>query len=257
MSPRGWQRLLLAIVLIGLGALVVRETSPSGSSGTTAIGHAPSGVTVLAVVSIAPAIIAMAPDDRLSSGNSDALAAQVIEGVPADVLISADLKIPAALHGKGLAEVPVVIGHDRLVVITPAGNPARIHSVSDLQQHGVRLVIGTAGSPIGRYTRAALAKLSLSGALRNVVSNAPDASTITTDVVLGDATAGVVYQSQAQGLGTKVKVIGIPAAAQPVINDSAVALVYAPHPAAAAAFVAYLLGPNGQAYLRRYGFLAP
>jgi len=257
MSIRGAVRLLAVAVLIGLGAIIVRATSPSTRSVSTSIGHAPSGVSVLVASPLAPVVTEMAPADRISSGNADALAAQVIEGVPADVLVAADIATPLALHAKGLVGVPVVIAHDQLVIITPPGNPARIHSVADLAKPGVRLVIGSPESSIGRETRQMLARLGADGALSNVVHEASDAATITTSVVLGNADAGVAYASQAHALGDKVQRVAIPAPGQPVISDTAAVLMNAPHPASALAFVNYLRGPNGRAYLRRFGFLVP
>jgi molybdate transport system substrate-binding protein len=257
MSVRGALRLAAVAVLIGVGAIIVRATSPSTSSASLSIGHAPSGVSVLVASPLAPVVAEMAPFDRISSGTADALAAQVIEGVPADVLVVADSATSVALHAKGLTGSPVVIAHDRLVIITPPGNPARIHSVADLAGRGVRLVIGGPGSAIGRYTRQALAQLGVGAALANAVQQAADAATITTAVVLGDADAGVAYASQAHALGAKVHVVSIPTSAQPVISDTAAVLANAPHPASALAFLGYLTGPNGRAYLRRFGFAVP
>ncbi len=257
MSVRGALRLAAIFVLIGVGAIIVRVTSPSTTSASTSIGHAPSGVSVLVASPLAPVVAAMAPVDRISSGNADALAAEVIEGVSADVLVAADTATPTALHARGLTGPPVVIAHDELVVITPPGNPARIRSVADLTKPGVRLVIGSPESSIGRDTRAMLAQLGADAALSNVVREAPDAATITTTVVLGDADAAVAYASQAHALGNKVHTVPIPASAEPVISDAAAVLTNAPHPAAALAFLAYLSGPNGRAYLKRFGFSVP
>jgi len=257
MSVRGAVRLVAVAVLIGLGTIIVRATSPSTSSTSPSIGHAPSGVSVLVASPLAPVVAEMAPFDRISSGTADALAAQVIEGVPADVLVAADSATADALHAKGLTGPPAVIAHDRLVIITPSGNPARIYSIADLARPGVRLVIGSPGSAIGRYTRQALAQLHASAALGNAVQQAADAATITTAVVLGDADAGIAYASQAHVLGAKVHVVSIPTSAQPVISDTAAVLANAPHPASALAFVGYLTGPNGRSYLRRFGFAVP
>jgi len=250
-------RLAAVAVLIGAGAIVVRATSPSTNSASTSIGHAPSGVSVLVPSSLAPVVMQMAPADRISIGNTDALAAQVLEGAPADVLIASDDAPAIALYAKGLTGPPVVFAHDRLVVITPPGNPARIHTVADLARPGVRLVVGSADSSIGRYTRDAFAQLGLDAALANVVREAADAGTIPNPVVLGNADAAVVYASQAQALGKKVRTVAIPASVQPVISDTAAVLTAAPHPLQAAAFVRYLTGPNGRAYLQRFGFHVP
>lgn len=257
MSLRGVVRLVVAAVLIGAGAIIVRATSPSATNASVSIGHAPSGVSVLVASPLAPVVMQMAPADRISTGSGEVLAAQVIEGAPADVLIATDTATPFALHVKGLIGAPVVIAHDRLVVVTPPSNPAHIRSVADLAKPGVRLVIGSADSPIGRYTRLALAQLGDDAALGNVVHQASDAATVTTSVVLGNADAAVVYASQARALGARVHVVAIPASDQPVISDTAAAVTDAPRPLLAAAFLRYLTGPNGRAYLRRFGFSVP
>ena len=257
MTRRDIARFAAIAALIAAGAILVRATSPSSSSPSTAIGHAPSGVAVLVASPLAPVLMQMAPADRISIGTGDALAAQVIEGAPADVLIATDLATPIALHAKGLTGTPVVIAHDRLVIITPPGNPARIHTVADLAKPGVRLVIGSADSPIGRESRAALHQLGADGALANAVRTPADAGALATAVVLGDADAAIVYATQAMALGRKVRTVSIPASAQPVINDTATALAAAPHPLLAAEFLRYLAGPNGRAYLERFGFSVP
>ncbi len=257
MSRRDLIRLGVVAVLIGAGAIIVRATSSSASSASTAVGHAPSGASVLVASPLAPVVMQMAPADRISIGSAETLAAQVIAGAPSDVLITTDAATAQALQSKGLTGAPVVIAHDRLVVITPPQDPARIHSVADLAKPGVRLVVGSPDSPIGRDTYAALAHLRATGALGNVVREAPDAGVITTAVVLGNADAAVVYASQAQALGGRVRTVSIPESAQPVISDTAAVLTAAPHPRVGAAFLRYLTGPNGRAYLQRFGFSVP
>jgi molybdate transport system substrate-binding protein len=256
-SRRDLVRLAAVAVLIGLGAMIVRATSPSANTASTAIGHAPSGVSVLVTSSLAPVVMQMAPADRISIGTADALVGQVIEGAPADVLIAADAATALALHAKGLTGPPVVIAHDQLVVITPPGNRARIHSVADLAKPGVRLVVGSPESSIGRDTREVLAQVGADAALANVVREAPDAGTITTSVVLGNADAAVVYASQARALGKTVRTVSISSSTQPMIGDVAAVLTGAPHPLPAAAFLRYLTGPNARAYLQRFGFSVP
>ena len=144
-----------------------------------------------------------------------------------------------------------------LVMITPPGNPARVRSVADLARPGVRLAIGAADSSIGRATRAALAQLGAEAALANIVREAPGCGG---DDDIGRARrcrCGIVYASQAHALGKRSIRSPIPASAQPVISDAAAVLVSAPHPASAQAFLAYLIGPNGRAYLSQFGFSVP
>jgi len=141
-SRRDLIRLVVVAVLIGVGAIIVRATSPSANSASTAIGHAPSGASVLVASPLAPVVMQMAPADRISIGSAEALASQVIAGAPSDVLITTDAATALVLQSKGLTGPPVVIAHDRLVVITPPNNPGRIHTFADLAKPGVRLVVG-------------------------------------------------------------------------------------------------------------------
>jgi molybdate transport system substrate-binding protein len=77
-------------------------------------------------------------------------------------------------------------------------------------------------------------------------------------VALGEADAGIVYESDATGgAGSKVARVQIP----PEINVTAeypiAALADAPHSDDAVRFVAFVLSPRGRAILERYGLGAP
>ena len=72
-----------------------------------------------------------------SLGSSSALAQQVTEGAPADVLATADL----AEHGAGRRRrgaTPPSFATNELVLVTPADNPAGITSLDDLDRRPVR-----------------------------------------------------------------------------------------------------------------------
>ena len=88
-----------------------------------------------------------------------------------------------------------------VVLITPKGNPSRVRSVYSLRTGSRRLSVGTAGVPIGAYTRQILARLRLSSILRsNRVSLDPNVAAITSKVALGSADAGFVYVTDAQSV---------------------------------------------------------
>ena len=88
----------------------------------------------------------------------------------------------------------------------------------------------------------------------NVVSKEDNVGAIVTKVGLGEGDAGVVYMTDAKTSGT-VSTIEIPADANvPATYGGAVVRASA-NQDAAAAFLAWLTGPDGRAILASFGFL--
>lgn len=213
-----------------------------------------SKLVVLAASSLTLALPAYAPHERYSFGGSNQLAAQVSLGAPADVFLSANTRIPAQLHAKGLVGKPIVFTHNELVLIVPRSNPARIQHIADLQRAGIKLVVAAAGVPAGDYTRAVLTRLHLIGVLRRAVSQESDVREVVAKVALGEADAGFVYATDARSVRGKVATIAIPPRAQPSVAYAGAVIEASTHKAAALAFIRGLLTPAGQSLLRRYGF---
>jgi len=198
--------------------------------------------------------------DRLPSyqfAGSDQLAFQIQQGAPADVFLAASPKYPEQLYAQGLCSKPRVFATNTVVLIVPRANPARIHSVYDLQRPGIKLVIGAQGVPIGDYTRKLLANLGLSSVLNNVVSEEPDVKYVVAEVALGEADAGFVYRTDVEPIGTKVFRIGLPAAAQPTVQYEACIVHGTKRAKQAAAFVRELFSLRGRAALKAAGFGLP
>jgi molybdate transport system substrate-binding protein len=79
---------------------------------------------------------------------------------------------------------------------------------------------------------------------------------VLTKVAAGEADAGLVYRTDVSGR-TDVESI-VPDGAEAVVNlYPIVPLDSAASPDAAAAFIAYVLGPDGQSVLASFGFGAP
>ncbi len=226
-------------------------TSSSAESGATT---GPARATVLAAASLTEAFRSIDPGAAFSFGGSDQLAFQIEQGAPADVFASASPKHAEALHAKGLVDAPRVFATNRVVVIVPRANPAGIRSIRDLARPGVKLVVGDPSVPIGAYTRTALTTLGLDAALRNVVSQEADVKAVVAKVALGEADAGVAYRTDVGPAAERVTSLPVPAEAQPVVRYEIAVVRSAPHRAAAEAFVHRVLGPAGQAALRRSGF---
>jgi molybdate transport system substrate-binding protein len=213
-------------------------------------------LTVFAAASLTNVFPKIDHRQRYSFAGSNALAAQIRQGAPADVFASANTSIPQQLYAEGLVEKPVVFTRNALTLIVPRSNPARIHSVYDLRNRGVKLVVAAPGVPVGDYTRIVLHNLGLDDVAGNVVSNETDVREVLAKVALGEADAGFVYTTDARSVRGKVATIGIRWSAQPIVKYAVAVVKSSRHVAQARAFVAKLLRPWAQGKLRGAGFLA-
>jgi len=220
-------------------------------------GLAAAKLTVLAAASLTGVLPQIDKAPRYSFAGSDQLAFQIQQGAPADVYAAASPKYPDQLYAQGLVFKPRVFATNELVLIIPRANDAGIHSVYDLRQSGVRLVIGAQGVPVGDYTRKALAALGLSSVLKNVVSEETDVKGVVAKVALGEADAGFVYRTDALAARRDVAAIKLPQQAQPTIAYELAVVRSTKHLKAARAFVTRVLGNPGRLALARAGFGLP
>jgi molybdate transport system substrate-binding protein len=203
---------------------------------------------------------------RFNFAGSQQLAVQLEQGARADLFASADERWMKYVEEKSLLAGPArLFARNRLVVIVPASNPARIGKLQDLARRGVKTVIGAEAVPVGAYTRQMLANLAKAPGfpgdfdrkvLANVVSQEENVKGVVTKVQLGEADAGVVYVSDATGSGARhLRTFAIPDAQNVIAEYPMAPLASAEAPEAAAAFAELILSPDGQAVLRRFGLL--
>jgi molybdate transport system substrate-binding protein len=224
------------------------------ASSATAAGSSP--LTVFAAASLTNVFPKIDPAEQYSFGGSNMLAAQIEQGAPADVFASANMKLPSELHQAGLCSTPVVFTRNRLTVILPRKNPAHLKSIYQLTRKHVKIVIAAKGVPVGDYTLQVLTKLHMRKAvLRNVVSEETDVREVLAKVALGEADAGFVYRTDARVDAGKVRVLRIPARAQPNVRYGICTVSRTKNRTAAVAFVRRVLSPAGQKQLRLAGFL--
>jgi molybdate transport system substrate-binding protein len=161
----------------------------------------------------------------------------------------------------------VIFAYNRLVVILPAKNSARIERLENLARPGLKLVLAADAVPAGRYSRQVLRNLSgrpgfgpdyERRVLANVVSEEENVKGVVAKVQLDEADAGVVYRSDVTpGLAAKLRVLDIPAAVNVVPSYPIVVLSTARAPDAARAFVELVRGVEGRATLARHGLTPP
>lgn len=199
---------------------------------------------------------------RFSFAASSLLRTQIEQGAPADVFASADEQQMAPLVKSKLVFAPQVIARNRLALVVPAANPAKIASPLDLVRPGVRLVATSPAVPIGAYTETLLQRLGKSRGYpadfatkvaANVVSRDANVRAVLVRVELGEADAAFVYESDARS-SRRVRSIPLPAALNVEAEYPAAVLRRSRERPAAEAFLRFLLGPEGRRALKRAGF---
>lgn len=195
-------------------------------------------------------------------GGSQNLRTQIEQGAPADVFASANQEEMDALMTGSLVETsaPKIFLRNQLVVILPKNNPAGIVSLEDLSKPGLKLVLAAEEVPAGRYARQILENLNgLFGAdyqdkvLANVVSNEDNIRQAVTKVQLGEADASIVYISDAVAV-PELQRIEIPTEVNVIAEYLIAPLAESVLSELANSFIDYVLSPNGQAILEKWGF---
>ncbi len=196
---------------------------------------------------------------------SQALVTQLTEGAEADVFASASrAQMTNAVEAGVIEGEPEVFTRNRLTIVVPADNPAGIESAADLDNADIDLVLAAPEVPVGQYAREAACKMAadtatygdgfLEGFAANIVSNEDNVKAVLTKVQLGEAEAGIVYTTDVtDDVAAAVIQIEIPADVNVVANYP-IAPVTDGDTALAAAFISYVLGPDGQATLADFGF---
>jgi molybdate transport system substrate-binding protein len=144
-----------------------------------------------------------------SFAGSQSLAGQLIQGAPADVFASAH-HLPMQLVtqvGRVAADSARVFAHNRLAVVTPRANPARLPDIHDLAKPGYRLVLGSRATAVGLYALDLLAQgeqggylesLERAAVLENVACYGETPADVLDRVIRGDADGGIVFMSDYQ-----------------------------------------------------------
>jgi molybdate transport system substrate-binding protein len=220
---------------------------------------AAQALNVSAAASLRSVFPALTRSPHYNFAGSNALQRQIERGAPADVFASAEPQEAQALFRENLCARPRTFATNSLVLIIPRSNPGKVRSVYSLRSGGRRLAIGTAGVPIGDYTRLLLRRLGLSGVLSsNTVSDEPDVASITSKVALGSADAGFVYHTDALASRGRTTELRLPKFAQPAVRYQVCAVR---RPGAdtrgAQAFISRLRSNAGRSVLRHYGFGLP
>ena len=194
---------------------------------------------------------------------SSTLAKQITQGAPADLFLSASTAWMDYLDSREAIEPAsrVDLLSNRLALIVPANSdlrPALDDGRSLLAAvGGGRLAMGDpAHVPAGVYGQAALTSLGIWQDLADRTARAASVRAALALVERGEAVAGIVYRSDAQGRKT-VRLVGLfPADSHPAIAYP-LAVVRGRGSPATLAFARFLQGETAQATFRAHGFATP
>jgi molybdate transport system substrate-binding protein len=239
--------LLVTGLALALAGCSTPAPQPAGSAST---------VTVFAAASLTEVFTQIAAEFEqqhpafhivLSFGASSTLAAQIVEGAPADVFAAASPATMATVTdaGEGSA-TPVTFATNRLEIAVPVGNPGAVTSVKDFARPELLIAVCAVEVPCGVAAAQALA-----GIPASIDTYEQDVKAVLSKVELGEVDAGLVYVTDVLANG---KVDGIE-----LDNDIAVdyPIVTISRSDAARAFVDFVLSTRGQAILMAAGFGAP
>ncbi|MGO4299628.1 molybdate ABC transporter substrate-binding protein [Leifsonia sp. RAF41] len=262
--------LLTAATAVAIAAVAFTGCSSTTPSGTTAVASSTpttgvtGTVTVFAAASLTKTFTELGTEFEAAhpgahvafsfAGSSD-LVSQLSAGAPADVFASADqANMTKAENAKVIDGSPADFATNVLAIAVPPGNPAHVKSFADLASPSVKTVICAPQVPCGAAT-ATVEKST--GVTLTPVSQESSVTDVLGKVSSGEADAGIVYRTDVRGAGSKVESVPFPEAAT-TVNVYPIARVSdAPNPEGAAAFVAFVTGPEGRKALAAAGFGAP
>ena len=198
---------------------------------------------------------------RFSFAASSAIARQVEQGAPADIVVLADGEWMDYLAERRLI-APATRTNlltNRLALIAPAASKIRLtiargFALPQALGDG-RLALAAPEVPAGKYAEAALASLGVWNTVKDRTARGENVRTALQFVARGEAPLGVVYDTDAK-VEPRVRIVGLfPASSHPPIRYPAAMVVGGQ--ANAAALLAWLQGREARAIFARHGFTRP
>jgi molybdate transport system substrate-binding protein len=192
---------------------------------------------------------------KFNYNGSSSLATQITQAAPADVFASASPTNMKTVTDQSLASTtPKIFTRNQGEIMVEAGNPDHVTSLADLASTSLKVVTCAPQVPCGALATTVFKN---AGVTVKPVSQEQNVGGVVTKVTLGEADAGIVYVTDVKANGGKTTGVPIPAD-QNTITDYPIAEIKgAPNPTASAAFISYVLGPDGQQVLKSFGFMPP
>ncbi len=189
---------------------------------------------------------------ELSFGGSSGLAAQLMEGAPADVFAAASPETMATVVDAGLVSGdPVVFARNRLEIAVPPENPGGVEGLASLARPEFTVALCDLAVPCGAGAGEVFAAAGLMPAPDTLEQ---DVKAVLTKVELGEVDAGLVYRTDVLAAADQVDGIPFPEA-EAVLTDYPIAAL-APAGTEAEELVRWVTSESAST-LQEAGFVLP
>jgi molybdate transport system substrate-binding protein len=266
-----------ALIVVGAGLVAGLRDGGTSSGPDGALAPHPTSKQTLTVAAASDLKFALdelvkefrakhpGTDVQVTYGSSGNFLAQISNGAPFDVFLSADVAYPRELARQGLVSedgvFPYAVG--RLVVWVPKESPLQVETLGVkalLEPAARRIAIANPQhAPYGRAAEAALKNLGVHDAVKDKLVLGENIAQTAQFVQSGSADVGLI--ALALALAPTLKQEGryweVPLDAYPSLEQGGAILKQARDVELAKQFRDYLLGTEGKALLKRYGFFLP
>jgi molybdate transport system substrate-binding protein len=249
---RRWNR-VIALAGVALLSVTACATHPAPTK----------SITVYAASSLIKPFTAIGKDFEAANpgysvefvfAGSAELSNALTAGAAADVFAAGDpANMSVVAHAGELSDQPVPFASNRLVVVTPSGNPGHLTSFADLTRPGLRVALCSTQGACGTQTEMVERR---DGLDLRPVSTETTPSHVLEDVTSGRADAGVVFMTDVLDAGDKVSWFALPGEDDVVTSWIAV-LARSGESRAAEQFVKQVTGEGGTRILSDDGFSQP
>ncbi len=256
-------RVFVAVALVvGLSALFPGASGAATKPNTELTVSAAASLTDVFPV-IAAAFIKRYPDTEIkfNFAGSSTIMNQVMAGAPVDVVATAsESTMQIGVDSKQVLR-PLIFARNSMAIAVPAGNPANIKSLADLERGGLFLGVCDPVIPCGAAAVEIFAKNKLN---ITPVTRELDVRALLGKVISGDLDAGIVYITDVKAAGSQVEFVEIPVK-ENVMTTYPIATVTDPENVGdkqntelSNRFVNFVrFSTTSQAILRAFGFAKP
>jgi molybdate transport system substrate-binding protein len=238
-----------AVIRVAVVAVALMVSASCGSgSGALGVSAAASLTDVVDALESASGI-----DVDANLAGSSTLAEQLLDGFDADVFLTADATTMDRVAAAGLlADEPRVFASNRLVLVTPVGNPGGVTNLDDAADPALLVGVCAAAVPCGRLAAGEFAAAGVDPA---VDTEEPDVRALLAKVTAGELDLALVYATDAVAAGAGVEVIA--ESRLHLESTYEVGVLAAGDVTKARSFVAFLVGSSGRLILAAAGFGPP
>jgi molybdate transport system substrate-binding protein len=250
--------------------------APEPTAAPTVAPAANNELTVFAAASLTDAFKEIGQQFGAANGGatvtfnfagSDQLATQITQGAPADLFASANTKQMGVVIQAGdvVSGTERTFARNRLVVVFPKDNPGGVKELKDLAKPGLKIVFANKSVPVGGYSLDFLGKASKlpeytaefsPTVLKNVVSYEENVKAVLSKITLAEADAGIVYTTDAATVKNgSISTLDIPDTLNVIATYPIAVTTGSKNPELAKKFFDYVLAPEGQQVLVKYGFI--